>query len=215
MASSVGAPRSPDLRLALDPPALELGQSQAVAIAKVRFIPLGPTFGPSTPSELQLVNPDEEWLSIGLEDGRAIRPEAAGPSPGQRADRRTLDDPSRSAVAIRVERRSSGERSGRPRPSGLHDPDSLRRLDLFLVVPVAIRSASDEFPILLGPGDAEPTALPPRLRLRPTGQRQPFALFVKNPTGTPRDVVVELKAGDDGPSVVSPKVSIPPTGWSP
>ncbi len=120
-------------------------------------------------------------------------------------------------VDFKVELVDDPTRARVPPPAGLlvraHTPD---RRTYHALVPLKIVSSGMVPTLALSRSPDECDDLPmERLRLRPIAGRQPFYIFVKNPTERNWDVIVEILEGDKVSASSGPKPLSVPAGPSP
>jgi hypothetical protein len=131
---------------------------------------------------LDVIPPDDRRLSVAAGLPRDIK--------------LTPREPRTETIRVRWDEEGAGEVSGPP-PSGLIVRARLRdRRAYHLLVPLSISPAGSTPRLVLrtDPGSTEDLPFD-RLRLRAVPGRQGYVLFVKNPSSSARDVIVEILAG--------------------
>lgn len=138
------------------------------------------------PIDVQIVTADDEWLQIGADTGEMTK--LLDVSVGTRS----------CLVPLRVELKRGAEFSRLPRPKGFL---VLVRIDgrtyhHRVSIPSLPQSLVERVELLLSLDPAGPSDPVQNLRLRPIKAKQPYYLYVRNTTGKPRNVVVQLRSGD-------------------
>ncbi len=134
---------------------------------------------------LDLLTPDDEWLSV--------RPEGSAPgdsaSPGLAMD---LSAGAAVEVPVRVELRPDADAARTAPPRGFLVRVRMGDRTFHRAVRVSLVSPREQVQILLSADPKEPSAPRNDLRVRPTAERLPVFLYVRNPSEKARTVVVEI-----------------------
>ena len=166
---------------------LELGSTGSAGTIDLRF--LSPSGEPAT------IRPDFEHL-----EGARQRPAATG---WTYALQPASPESPRLRLPLIVER-SEESRFLKP-SSGFLVQFQVNDWTFTSILPIALPADSEPFSVILGDDPDAPTD---RLLVRPGTGPTPLALRVRNPTQSARIIVVEMKAGDAGPSIVSTRQTV-------
>jgi hypothetical protein len=194
------AATTPDVRLSVEPASLTLtsrnrSTTARLHVAQSRIATLGKPLLSLPPTSV---------------DGLGVRPGAPLPGGATLSQRGTTSnydvetggDSDALTLPIVAELRPGAVRSPESAVSGFLVQYRLGGWAFTARVPVDLTSDSEPFEVLLGEAGSGPTG---GLLVRPGTGPTPLSVWVRNPTGSARNVVVELAQGDAGPKVVSPK----------
>jgi len=175
------------------------------------------TPSPTTDATLRFLTADDDWLRVVPDDPRD-------------AGKLVLPHLSARKVPLRIEVNPDAARQQVPPPRGFLVEVAFNGRTYHHLVPLGLQAVSERVDILLSTNPNQPTPTVGELRLRPVRPRQPYYLYLSNPTGRPRNLVVQLTANDVpvanaetklvlGPKetrrVAFPQPAVPPTPAAP
>jgi len=173
-------------------------------------IPAGPGAGEPTPIDILLA--DSTWLRIGPASTQLQRSGRAGAEAdglGASYHLRASASPLR-RIPLHVELDPEAEESGTTPPRGFLVRARVGGRDFHQAVAVELQLASRRIQILLSTDPKAPTAPQLDLGLRAIKDRQPYYLYLRNPTSEPREVQVELTAGGQAVPGNPPQLTVAP-----
>ena len=179
-----GAPVTGDLKVELGPDALStrlsVAHPEATLSAKVTWTAAGADSKASRPFQLSLIPPDDPRLQVSLGDTTKV-----GLNP---------ETPVELPIKVRWnEQPDSGPAKYRTPPIGfLLKVTGEDDRSEYLLLPVYITAESARLRLVLSDSAAEVNPLPFDLKLRTLPGRQKFFLHVKNPTETPKNLLVRV-----------------------
>jgi hypothetical protein len=180
-----------------------------------------------TDAVLRVLTADDAWLQV--------TPEVAGAEPGKSEVPLGLPHLAITKVPLRIELKAGAAGARVPPPQGVLVEVRINGRTYHHRVPVSLNAVTDRLEVLLSANPETPAAPQGELRLRPVRPRQPFFLYVRNPTAKPRNLVIQLLTNDkliDGaetklavgvketrrvvfPQPAAPPLPPPPTGGGP
>jgi hypothetical protein len=175
-------------------------------------IPPGTAEG--VPIDINVLLADPSWLRVGPASTVLRR---SGPARGS-SDSLVASyalSPSTSAirdVPFRIQLDPEAEQADIPPPQGFLVRARVGGRDFHQAITVARRSPSHRMQILLSADPKEPTEPRQDLGLRAVKDRQPYYLYLRNPTSGAQDVLVELQVGDQSVSGDPPRLTVAPGG---
>jgi len=190
----------PDVRMVSDPSSLTLTSQNRSATLRLELSSIGRTdmiglrFLSQSP-EAATIRPDFSRL-----EGARQEPAPAGWTYSLRPI--TQESP-RLSLPLLVERSEAG-RFLKP-SSGFLVQYQVAGWPFTSELAIAMPADTEAFRVILGDTPGEPTD---RLLVRPGTGPTPLPLGVRNPTRSPRTIVVELRAGQTGAPVLSPKQTV-------
>ncbi|WP_406695657.1 carboxypeptidase regulatory-like domain-containing protein [Singulisphaera sp. Ch08] len=167
----------------------------------------------SEPTSIDLLLADPSWLRVITTSTALQRSGPVGGDPNSLGTSYVLS-PSTLAIRdipLRVELSPEVEQpSDIPPPQGFLVRTRVGGRDFHQAVTLDLELASRRIQIFLSVNPKEPTEPQLDLGLRVIKERQPYYLYLRNPTSIAQEVLVDLKVGDQLVPGTSPQLSIPP-----
>jgi hypothetical protein len=175
--------REPSCQISSDPPLVRLTPSTTSGAATLTFQP-GPMEGGADALPVRLLLPGTNWLRVtpGL------------PGAADLGDNTLLNVPMRDAATLPLTFRLKPDAEGTP-PQGVFVETICGKRTAHYRLPVSLDAVSERIELLLSANPREPSDPVEELRLRPIKSRQPYYLYLRNPSSKPRKVVVQLTSG--------------------
>ena len=151
----------------------------------------------TTDAVMRIVPADNAWLGVVPDDPRD-------------AGKLVLPHLSARRIPLRVEVNADAARQEVPPPRGFLVEVTFNGRTYHHLVPLGLQSVSERVEILLSTNPNQPTAPVGELRLRPVRQRQPYYLYLSNPTSRARNLFVQLTVNDAPVANAETKVVLGP-----
>ena len=176
-------PREPSCQISSDPPLVRLTPSTTSGTATLTFLGV-PVQAGTKELPVRLLLPGTNWLRV-----TPSLPDAV-----DLGEDTLLHVPIRETMNLPLAFRLKPDAEGTP-PQGLFVETLCGRRTVHYRLPVSLDAVSERIEILLSANPREPAEPLEELRLRPLKSRQPFYLFLRNPSAKPRKVLVQLTSG--------------------
>ncbi|SIO60646.1 Carboxypeptidase regulatory-like domain-containing protein [Singulisphaera sp. GP187] len=167
----------------------------------------------SGPTHIDLLLADPSWLRVVTASTVLRRSGPAGAAANGLASSYVLS-PSTTAVRaipLRAELAPEAEQpSDMPPPQGFLVRAHVDGRDYYQAVTIDLELASRRMQMFLSANPKEPTEPQLDLGLRAIKDRQPYYLYLRNPTSAAQDVLVDLKVGDQAVPGTAPRISVAP-----
>jgi hypothetical protein len=181
--------------------AIPLSPRHRIETVNLQLVLTGAGAGAPQKVKLDVLKPEDSRLKVSAPEPAELEVSPTAPT----------------SASIKLELSDDPTRARVPLPAGLlviaHTPDERT---YHALIPLNIVSSGTVPTLAFSRSPDECDDLPmDRLRLRPIAGKQPFYVFVKNPTDRNWDVLVEILEGDKGVGSSGPKPLAIPAGSSP